>query len=414
MTVQSDDRRVITLLSSIDWSFDTPFYSRTRNSFLFDCRKHHWYPATFVPEIPYSLIEVLSKPGQVVLDPFSGIGTTVLQALVLGRRPYGIERCRVAVEYVRALWALLAPQTDIDRVHRALDQLWRQYDSQRPYDLDFLEADAEFGSLLRPWFNEQTFKEIAFLILAERQQDDTAVRSALRVALSATLKAATAQNKGWGCIADNVLPKAEQRGKVRHALSRCYRNWTVLLRGIEVARSHMPSTASAFLGEVAVADHVLHGDSRTDSAVDTPLVDLVVSSPPYPSMTDYATSQRLSYYLLRSRPDGDFRSEIGARRRRTRRDALDTYKQDMSKSLSLTVDQMREGAYACLVMPTFSVDRDNNKRRHRIVDECLATLINKGLTQVRRLERVLPVRRRHHNQRWTSLERETIYVYRRV
>ena len=65
----SDERRAITLLSNIDWSFDTPLYSRTRNRFLFDCRKHHWYPATFVPEIPYSLIEVLSKPGQVVYEP---------------------------------------------------------------------------------------------------------------------------------------------------------------------------------------------------------------------------------------------------------------------------------------------------------------------------------------------------------
>ena len=76
MAAITRERRAMTLLSNIDWSFDTSLYSRARSPFLFDCRKYHWYPATFVPEIPYSLIEVLSVPGQVVFDPFGGIGTT--------------------------------------------------------------------------------------------------------------------------------------------------------------------------------------------------------------------------------------------------------------------------------------------------------------------------------------------------
>ena len=130
-------------------------------------------------------------------------------------------------------------------------------------------------------------------------------------------------------------------------------------------------------------------------------------------MTDYATSQRLSYYLLGVKPDGDFGSEIGARRRRKRSDALDAYREDMRAALALVVEQMRTGAYACFVMPTFTVDRMDNQSRRRVVEECLAILIEKGLTQVHQLERVLPVRRRHHNQRWTTLERETIHVYRK-
>ena len=410
----SDERRAITLLSSIDWSFDTPLYSRTRNNFLFDCRKHHWYPATFVPEIPYSLIEVLSRPGQVVYDPFGGIGTTALQALVLGRKPYAIERCRVAVEYVRSIWNLLDPRTNIAGVREVLKELVRRYDEDEAYARELLKADGEYGALLEPWFNRETFGEVAYLILEERQQGVQGVRSAFRVALSATLKAVAAQDKGWGCIADNVLPKPEQVAKRRHALARFARNVAVLLREIEAARSRMGRDALEFLEGAEVSQHVKHGDSRKERAVTGRTVDLVVSSPPYPSMTDYATSQRLSYYLFGARPDGDFRSEIGARRRRTRSDALDAYRQDMGDALGLVVDQMREGAYACFVMPTFAVDKNNNRRRRRIVDECLTTLTDKGLSQVSQFERVLPARRRHHNQQWTSLERETIHLYRRM
>ena len=381
---------------------------------MFDCRKYHWYPATFVPEIPYSLIEVLSRPGQVVLDPFAGIGTTILQGLILGRRPFGIERCRVAVEYVRALWSLLDRGTDLEGVRASLARLQKRCDFRRDYGEELLAVDPEYGGLLRPWFNAETFRQIAFLVLEERREDQVAVRAGVRIALSATLKATTAQDKGWGCIADNVLPKDTQCDKIRDALGRFQRNWRLLLDGIKAARARMSKDALNFVTEADVGSHVIHGDARKDRAVAEPTVDLVVTSPPYPNMTDYATSQRLSYYLLGSRPDDDFRTEVGARRRRTRRDALDAYRFDMDQAFRLVVEQMRDGGHACLVMPTFAVDKDNNRRRRHVVDECLTTLVQHGLTQIHRLERVLPARRRHHNQRWTSLERETIYVYQKI
>ena len=408
------ERRALALLASINWSFDTPLYSRARNDFLFDCRKHHWYPATFIPEIPYSLIEVLSTPGQVVFDPFSGIGTTVLQGLVLGRIPYAIERCRVAVEFLRSIWTLLDPRTDVRQVQDTLATRLKRYAKMQQYIHELPRDGFEYAELLRPWFNEDTFNEIAFLMVQDRRRCTPAVRAASQIALSATLKAVSAQDKGWGCIADNVLPKHEQLVRYRPALMRFNRNYTLLLRSIDATRARLPSGTLEFLSRANVADHIRHGDSRIDKTFDRPSVDLVVSSPPYPSMTDYATSQRLSYYLHRSRPEEDFHTEIGARRRRTRSDALVKYKGDMRSAFSLVTDQMRTGAYACFVMPTFSVDMTNNRRRRQIVDECMTVLVERGLTKVHQLERVLPTRRRHHNQRWTSLERETIHVYRRM
>ena len=413
MAPSRDEARAMMVLANIDWSFDSPLYSRKRNTFLFDCRKHHWYPATFVPEIPYSLLELLSRPGDVVCDPFAGIGTTMLQALLLGRRPYGVERCRVAVEYVRSIWTLLDPRTDLNGVRAALLALRDRYNDQNSYVQEALESKEGFREQLRDWFNTETFKEIAFLIVESDRASHEGLRAATHVSLSATLKAVTAQDRGWGCIADNMRPKPEQLAKPRRALARFWRNCTVLLSDIEAARGSLSSESRDFFREADLAAHIKHGDCRQVTACKPGTVDLVVSSPPYPSMTDYATSQRLSYYLLDESPDGDFRSEIGARRRRTRRNTLEGYRKDMQEALRLLVQQMREGGYACLVMPTFSVDRANSQDRRRAVDQSLSELLEMGLSEVRRFERVLPARRRHHNQHWTSLERETIHVYRK-
>lgn len=45
------------------------------------------YRACFKPQLPQFFIERLTRPGETVYDPFSGRGTTALQAALMGRRP---------------------------------------------------------------------------------------------------------------------------------------------------------------------------------------------------------------------------------------------------------------------------------------------------------------------------------------
>lgn len=47
--------------------------------------------AMFPPELPRRLIKMYTEPGDIVLDPFVGTGTTLREALLLGRNSIGIE-----------------------------------------------------------------------------------------------------------------------------------------------------------------------------------------------------------------------------------------------------------------------------------------------------------------------------------
>ncbi|MBS2021074.1 MAG: hypothetical protein JST92_01595 [Deltaproteobacteria bacterium] len=49
------------------------------------------YPARFPPAIARAVIDAFSEPGDAVLDPFMGGGTTVIEALALGRRAIGVD-----------------------------------------------------------------------------------------------------------------------------------------------------------------------------------------------------------------------------------------------------------------------------------------------------------------------------------
>jgi DNA modification methylase len=51
----------------------------------------HPYPAKFIPQFPRKLIEILSQSGEIVLDPFCGCGTTMVEAKLLGRNSIGVD-----------------------------------------------------------------------------------------------------------------------------------------------------------------------------------------------------------------------------------------------------------------------------------------------------------------------------------
>ncbi len=60
------------------------------------------YPAAFPEELPRRLIKLLSFPGDLVIDPFVGSGTTAVVARALGRRFWGCDRNPTAVARAQA------------------------------------------------------------------------------------------------------------------------------------------------------------------------------------------------------------------------------------------------------------------------------------------------------------------------
>lgn len=83
------------------------------------------YPARFSPQFPAAAISCFTKPGDLVLDPYMGGGTTIVEALARGRRAIGNDLNELAVFVARVKtrplnttevnvlrsWARRTPQT---------------------------------------------------------------------------------------------------------------------------------------------------------------------------------------------------------------------------------------------------------------------------------------------------------------
>ena len=201
-----DINKGLSILNNVNWDFSQRRLTTPNKIYPFDCRHHHWYPATFIPEIPFTLIEVLSKPNATVFDPFGGIGTTYFQSLLLERFPITTEICSIAVNYMKALFSLFNPGIKWSNVIEDLDALLDSYDQNRDYIADL--PDNILIDRLIPWYSKNTFNQIAFLCseLHHIEQNET-LKALLEISISANLKSSSSQDRGWGCIADNVKPK---------------------------------------------------------------------------------------------------------------------------------------------------------------------------------------------------------------
>src|SRR5690349_10231503 len=65
------------------------------------------YPARFSPSFVRSAVEAFTSPGDWVLDPFVGGGTTVVEALSQGRNSVGVDISSLATFISEAKTAIL-------------------------------------------------------------------------------------------------------------------------------------------------------------------------------------------------------------------------------------------------------------------------------------------------------------------
>ena len=397
-----DNSEIKKRLNSINWNFDfTIDYGRDALH-PFNCRKYYSYPATFIPEIPYALIEILSQKGDVVLDPFGGIGTTFIQALFLERAPYSFDISPVASTVCKILYMLFNPYIDKEQIKNQLLQLCKGFDEAKDYTIDLSEQRKELAG----WFEKDTFNEISFLFREYDSLQDRTVQAVMKLVLSSILVTLSSQNKGWAYIADNVKPKADELKK--KSVFEQYRvSVKNLLNDIIEYETILPDTYENFYSSISHETRVFEDSIVNSTIIKEGTVDLVVTSPPYPRMIDYIKSQRLSFNFYNENFGDYVGREIGARYRRSRRDFLDTYEKDIKQVNAKVVKLLKKNGYMCVVLPDYEATDD----RKSVIEKIIEDYAKLGLIKVFEVSRYIPSHKRTLSIQWATLVNERIYIF---
>ncbi len=254
------------------------------NKLSFEDRSvHDWY--RFVLSFPPHLVRTyLSRFGvtekQLVLDPFCGTGTTIVECKKLGIPSLGIEAHPLTgfASRVKSDWTVNPAGLGIDagRVAEIAEQ------KIKDGKVDFeLPPDAE-KILLRDSISQKPLKKVFALLAALNEAGDPEFRDHEFLALAKTL-VFTASNLNFG-------PEVGV-GKIKN-------DAPVLLSWLENIRI-MRQDISKLKDRAAITSQISQDDSREMLNKLEPLsINTVITSPPYPNEKDYTRTTRLESVLL--------------------------------------------------------------------------------------------------------------------
>lgn len=246
------------------------------------------YRACFKPQLPRFFIERLSVPGDVVYDPFTGRGTTIVEAALLERVPFGCD-----INPLSAYLALprLAPPT-LDQIVRRLNAI--ELKPKEPVREDLLV-----------FYHRETLNEICALreyFIARRaaNQLDAVDKWLWMVALNRL----TGHSSGFFSVY-TMPPNQAVSVKAQEKINK-RRNQTPPRRDVReiIARKSRNLLADCDAAVRAVLESI-QGKARfvTGQCSQTPQIPdnsvaLAVTSPPFLDVVDYATDNWLRCWFI--------------------------------------------------------------------------------------------------------------------
>ena len=231
---------------------------------------HGWhpFPAKFPPQLPQFFIEHLSEPGQTVLDPMSGSGTTLVEAQRLGRKAIGCDIDPLARMIAAAKLTPVDPIDALETGRAVLQHAQKDYWSRRgALEDDLVERfDEKTRGFLDYWFTEDRQLELVALLREVERVESLPVRQFLQVVFSSTIIA-----KSGGVSLARDLAHTRPHRVLDKPVPSAFVAFEKRLKANAAADRAVPSQSEA---------HVLTA-SASDTGLPPASVDLVVTSPPY-------------------------------------------------------------------------------------------------------------------------------------
>jgi hypothetical protein len=241
------------------------------------------YRACFKPQLPRFFIDRLTAPGDIVYDPFMGRGTTLVEAALMGRQPYGCD--------VNPLSAVLCEPRfrppSLEDVQRSLAEV------------DFADGD-DMPEELLVFYHPDTLRQISALRkhLLQRQHNGTldAVQRWIRMVAVNRL---TGHSTGFFSVYtlppnQAVSPRAQakinsrlnQRPEPRDVRA------IILTKSRALLRDVTPELR-ARLENLAGSARILTGPSAHTPSIEADSIALAITSPPFLDVVDYKSDNWL-------------------------------------------------------------------------------------------------------------------------
>ncbi len=293
---------------------------------------YHPYAAKFIPQIPRYLIKKFTEPYDVVMDPFCGSGTAIVEALLLDRNGIGIEinpigylvskvkttplkdyQILIVTQFIKELKDVMKSFLIKSESRTLLGYTSDNIPKENPLDLtSTLDLPNKFH-----WFKRDVLNAILHIKQKIDNIHDIDARDFLLVALSSI-----------------IIKVSNQESETRYAAI----NKKVDAKDVFVLFEHkvkdmikrMKEFSSLVSGRVNAK--IYKSDSRFIYFIPENSVDFVITSPPYPNTYDYYLYHKLRMIILGFDYRDAQEKEIGSRHKHSsQKEDIHNYLESMQK-----------------------------------------------------------------------------------
>ena len=321
---------------NLNWrESDLPERVRTKH-----VHRLHPYLGKFIPQLVEIFLRKYFKPGDTVLDPFVGSGTTLVQSNELGINSIGFDISIFNTILCKAKTAKYDLEKAKKEVLDILEKVKKKPEIQSK-QLALWERQGSYHSdYLRKWFAEKALDELlSYRALIEK--GDYEYQELLKIILSRSARSSrltthfdldfpkTPQTEPYWCY-----KHSRQCTPTQDAMKFLHRYSHDTIRRIE-----------EFSGKRSDAlVKVVHGDSRK---AELPKIDGVITSPPYVGLIDYHEQHAYAYELLGL--EDNSHSEIGSASNGSSQRAKQNYTEDISAVFRKSMESMSSGGRLIVV-----------------------------------------------------------------
>lgn len=283
-------RRILDYFNSLEidgtWSFEG--YTQKDTNYI--GHGYHRYPAKFIPQLANRLIRELSSPGDLIVDPFMGSGTTLVEAKVLGRPSVGVDINPVAALIARAKVTPIKPSVLNSYFTNLIQKLQhfkkKESSKSEPVLFELIQEEpapqAPTHERIDYWFTSRSKEQLGVIYSEIKRIDNEDVRRFFLCGFSHILKNCSI----W--LMKSTKPTRDFKKIIPNAYDTFTRHAKIMLHKNDDFWQLLKAN-----GNLGIPSTPLCEDARKVPADDNS-VTLVVTSPPYVTSYEYADLHQLT------------------------------------------------------------------------------------------------------------------------
>jgi len=267
-------QEIIKLLNKIKIDKSWSFAELGRKDTTYITHGYHRYPAKFIPQIVSRLIEKYTQKGDLVVDPFGGCGTTIVEAKVMGRRGIAVDINPVATLITKAKKTSI----ELDKLEKAFLKLKEKIEN---YD-ENIKIELPNHERIDYWFKPEQKKKLSFLLLEISKIRNKDIKDFFYCAFSNILKNCSI----W--LQKSNKPTRDLRKNPSDPFKTFFRQTKAMMKGNK--DFYLLLQEKGFL---ETSCEVYCTDAR-DIPTKNNTVSIIVTSPPYVTSYEYADLHQLT------------------------------------------------------------------------------------------------------------------------